>query len=84
MFKHILLATDGSHLSQKAVHSAIAMALAFKADLLAVKVIPHYIQTYFEGSLAINDVDVKQIETEWAASAEKVLKLVAEQARPRA
>jgi nucleotide-binding universal stress UspA family protein len=83
MFKHILLATDGSHLSQKAVHSAIAMALAFKADLLAVKVIPHYIQTYFEGSLAINDVDVKQIETEWAASAEKVLKQVAEQAKAK-
>ena len=71
MYKRIMLATDGSHLSQKAVLSAIEMALQFKAELMAVNVIPHYIQTYFEGSFAVSDVDSQKIEAQWAQAAQK-------------
>ena len=73
MYKRIFLATDGSHLSHKAEHSAIAMAAAFHAELLVVKVVPHYIQTYFEGSFAVSDVDSKKIEDQWTQTAQKVL-----------
>jgi nucleotide-binding universal stress UspA family protein len=80
MYKRIFLATDGSHLSHKAEHSAIAMAAAFHAELLVVKVVPHYIQTYFEGSFAVSDVDSKKIEAEWVQTAQKVLDKVQTQA----
>lgn len=73
MYKRIFLATDGSHLSHKAEHSAIAMAAAFHAELLVVKVVPHYIQTYFEGSFAVSDVDSKKIEDQWTQTAQKML-----------
>ena len=73
MYKRIFLATDGSHLSHKAEHSAIAMAAAFHAEMLVVKVVPHYIQTYFEGSFAVSDVDSKKIEDQWTQTAQKVL-----------
>lgn len=83
MYSRILLATDGSHLSQKAVHASIEMAAKFGSELVAVKVVPHYIQTYFEGSFAISDEDVKNIEDQWVQGAEKVLSHVKEQAQVR-
>jgi hypothetical protein len=42
MFKRILVATDGSTLSRKAVSSAIDLAAGLGADLVALKVIPRY------------------------------------------
>ena len=73
MFTRIVLATDGSKLSQKAVKSAIDLASKFNAELVAVKVIPRYVQTYFEGSFTVADIDVKSIEAQWAAGAQQVL-----------
>ena len=73
MYKRILLATDGSQLSGKAVQTAMELTQIFSADLVVVKVVPHYIQTYFEGSFAINDVDVKNIESQWETAAQKTL-----------
>jgi nucleotide-binding universal stress UspA family protein len=77
MFTRIMLATDGSKLSQKAVKSAIDMASKFNAELVAVKVIPRYVQTYFEGSFTVADIDVKSIEAQWAAGAQVVLDKIA-------
>ena len=77
MFTRIMLATDGSKLSQKAVKSAIDMASKFNAELVAVKVIPLYFQTYFEGSFTVADIDVKSIEAQWAAGAQQVLDKIA-------
>ena len=73
MFTRIMLATDGSKLSQKAAKSAIDLASKFNAELVAVKVIPRYVQTYFEGSFTVADIDVKSIEAQWAAGAQQVL-----------
>ena len=83
MYQRIMLATDGSHLSQKAVDTAIEMAVLFKAELLAVNVIPHYIQTYFEGSFAVSDLDSKKIEEQWALTAQKVLDKVEMQCKAK-
>lgn len=83
MYKRIMVATDGSHLSQKAVLSAIEMALQFKAELLAVNVIPHYIQAYFEGSFAVSEVDSQKIEEQWAHAAQKILDKVVQQAKDK-
>ena len=83
MYKRIMVATDGSHLSQKAVLSAIQMALQFKAELLAVNVIPHYIQAYFEGSFAVSEVDSQKMEEQWAHAAQKILDKVVQQAKDK-
>ena len=80
MFKIIMLATDGSKLSQKATKSAIDLAAKFSAELVAVKVIPRYVQTYFEGSFTVADIDVKSIEAQWAAGAQVVLDKIASSA----
>ena len=77
MFTRIMLATDGSKLSQKVVKSAIDLASKFNAELVAVKVIPRYVQTYFEGSFTVADIDVKSIEAQWAAGAQVVLDKIA-------
>jgi nucleotide-binding universal stress UspA family protein len=83
MYKRIMVATDGSHLSQKAVDSAIELAVLSKAELLAVNVIPHYIQTYFEGSFAVSDVDSQKIEKQWAETAQQVLDKVEVQSKAK-
>lgn len=42
MFKHILLATDGTEMSSKAGEAAITLALAFSAQIIAYVCIPLY------------------------------------------
>ena len=42
MYQRILVATDGSELSNKAVTSAIQLAASLGAELIALKVIPRY------------------------------------------
>ena len=54
MYKRILVATDGSKLSQKAVKTGIDLATLAGAELVAVKVVPRYPQSYFEGSVPLS------------------------------
>ena len=53
MYQRILVATDGSTLSKKAVNSAISLASLTGAELLALKVVPRYPMSYFEGGIAM-------------------------------
>jgi nucleotide-binding universal stress UspA family protein len=76
MYTRILVATDGSTLSKKAITSAIALAALSGADLVAVKVTPRYPQSYFEGSLPLNPTEVAKIEKQWADDAQKMLDTV--------
>lgn len=73
MYKHILVATDGSELSQLAVTSGINLAALTKADLTIVKVIPHYARTYFEGSMTISLEDSDRIEKQWVDDAQAIV-----------
>ena len=45
MYQRILVTTDGSSLSKKAVSSAIELAATCGAELVAMKVVPRYPQT---------------------------------------
>jgi nucleotide-binding universal stress UspA family protein len=47
MYKRILVATDGSKLSQKAVEHGLSLADLTGAEVVALKVIPRYPQTYW-------------------------------------
>ncbi|MDR2127916.1 MAG: universal stress protein [Burkholderiaceae bacterium] len=76
MYKCILVATDGSPLSRKAVASAIELAATCGAQLLALKVIPRYPQSYFEGSIPLSEEDVALVEKQWAEDARAVVDAV--------
>ena len=76
MYERILVATDGSPLSKKAVTQAIGLAATCGAELIAVKVVPRYPQAYFEGSIPLNAKDVARIEAQWAEEAQAAVAAV--------
>ncbi|KQP22788.1 universal stress protein [Pseudorhodoferax sp. Leaf267] len=76
MYQRILVATDGSELSQKAVDSALGLAAQLGASVVAVKVVPPYPQSYFEGAMAIDLKQVAQTEEHWSAAAMRELEVV--------
>lgn len=65
MYKRILVATDGSELSDKAVEHSLNLADLTGAELIAVKVVPRYPQTYFEGGVALAADEIAKIEKQW-------------------
>ena len=73
MYKKILVATDGSTLSRKAVESAISLAATLGAELVALKVVPHYPQSYFEGGLALRAEEVSRVESQWALDGQAIV-----------
>jgi nucleotide-binding universal stress UspA family protein len=83
MYQRILVATDGSPLSKKAVTSAIQLAATCGADLLALKVVPRYPQAYFEGSIPLSAEEISRVEGQWAAAAESQLASVAKAAQAK-
>ncbi|PIT71591.1 universal stress protein UspA [Limnohabitans sp. JirII-29] len=83
MYKRILVATDGSTLSKKAITSAIDLAALSGAELVAVKITPRYPQSYFEGSLPLAQTEVAKIEKQWTDNAQKVLDAVVKAAKAK-
>jgi nucleotide-binding universal stress UspA family protein len=83
MYKRILVATDGSTLSKKAVSSAIDLAALSGAELVAVKITPRYPQSYFEGSLPLSQTEVAKIEKTWSDNAQKLLDAVVKSAKAK-
>ncbi len=76
MYQRILVATDGSKLSQKAVSSAVTLASALGAELIALTVVQRYPVTYFEGGVTISNDDVARIEQKWADEAQAIVDAV--------
>ena len=66
MYQKILVTTDGSSLSKKAVRSAIEMASATGAQLVALHVVPRYPVSYFEGAIAMTPAELARTEKLWA------------------
>ncbi len=80
MYQRILVATDGSTLSKKAVASAISMAQLTGAELVALKVVPRYPQSYFEGGLALPAGDIARVEKQWAEHGQAIVDAVSKTA----
>lgn len=76
MYTRILVATDGSTLSKKAVKSAIELAALCGAELVALKVVPRYPQSYFEGGIALQPEEVRRVEKQWADEGQAVVDAV--------
>lgn len=81
MYKRILVTTDGSSLSKKAVKTAISLAQATGAELVALHVVPRYPTSYFEGGMAsLTSDDIGKIESAWAEHGRSLVDAVQEQA----
>lgn len=75
MFKHILLPTDGSKLSNKAVKQAIEVAKALGAKITAVHVVGAYPPVLPDEGFVLPEIPAlkKRFEEEAAARAKKIL-----------
>lgn len=73
MYQRILIATDGSALSDKAVKHGLALAALNNASAVALKVVPRYPRSYFEGGMPVAASDVKRIESQWADAAQAMV-----------
>ncbi|HQS32013.1 universal stress protein [Polaromonas sp.] len=76
MYQRILVATDGSELSGKAVDSAIELAAKIHATLVALYVVPHYPVSYFEGGIAVSPDEVSRTEKKWADDGQRIVDAV--------
>jgi len=76
MYKKILVATDGSPLSKKAVRSAIGLAGSVGAELVALYVVPNYPVSYFEGGVTISTQDIARTEKQWAEQGQAIVDAV--------
>ncbi|MDP3797017.1 MAG: universal stress protein [Polaromonas sp.] len=81
MYQRILVTTDGSPLSKKAVRSAIELAAALGAELVALNVVPRYPMSYFEGNVSISLQEVSRIEKQWATEGQAMVDAVQQAAQ---
>jgi nucleotide-binding universal stress UspA family protein len=81
MYQRILVATDGSALSTTAVRSAIELAAAVSAELVALYVVPRYPVSYFEGGITISVEDMARTEKQWSDKGQAVVDTVQQEAQ---
>ena len=81
MYQKILVTTDGSSLSKKAVRGAIGLAKSLNAQLIALHVVPRYPLSYFEGGLTISVQEVARTERQWADTGQAIVDGVVLQAK---
>jgi nucleotide-binding universal stress UspA family protein len=80
MYKHILVATDGSKLSAKAVAQAIDLAQALGAGLTAFYASPDYPLPVYSDGVAFDPISSKEYATLCKKEADKILGAVATKA----
>jgi nucleotide-binding universal stress UspA family protein len=77
MFKRILVASDGSALSEQAVVKAIDLSLLAGAELFAVTVAHLAPHSYFDGSaVRLNDREIEEAHHRSIAAAQKLVDAV--------
>ena len=83
MYKRILIATDGSPLSRKAVRGGIDLAASLEAAAVIVNVVPRYPASYFEGAITYTPEDMGRIEKQWAEQGQAIAEAARLQAEGR-
>ena len=82
MYKHILVPTDGTKLSARAIRAACALAQTCGAKITGVYVIPPYVPPiYAEGMIYIADLGPKRHKEVMQKAAKKALAVVGAEAR---
>jgi nucleotide-binding universal stress UspA family protein len=79
MYKRILITTDGSKLSKKAVTSGIALAASLDAEIVAFMAVTRYPQAYYEGAVVLAPKEIARIEKESRENAQFVLDKIREE-----
>ena len=73
MYQRILVATDGSELSAKAVDHAIALAKVHGAELIVLKVSHQRVEDHWDGSMRRDPAEKAKVEQHWAELAKAVV-----------
>ena len=73
MYKRILVATDGSELSDKAVEHAIALAKVHGAELVALKVTQLRIEGHWDGQISRDVVQDAEQDNQRAANSQAIV-----------
>lgn len=81
MFERILVATDGSELSNRAAQSAITLAARHGAELVVLTVVPRYPMSYLDGAMTYSPEEIAATESRWAATAQLMLDDIAASAK---
>jgi nucleotide-binding universal stress UspA family protein len=81
MFKRILVATDGSDLSAKAVDKAIGLASSLGAELFALKVVHQQPESHWDGGMNHDRVAHAKLEAQQLESAQAMVAAVREAAQ---
>lgn len=85
MYKHILVPTDGSRLSAKAVKAAATLAKQFGARLTGLYVIPPYVPPmYGEAAIYVPEISPKRYKELSEKEAAKALEVVEREAKSAA
>lgn len=77
MYKHLLLPTDGSKLSEKAAKQAVELAAALGARITAFYVAPPYPIPYYPEGVIVEPLSVKDYEKMTAQQAARILARIA-------
>jgi nucleotide-binding universal stress UspA family protein len=80
MYSNLLVPTDGSKLSDKAVAQAIALAQALKAKITAFHAAPEYPMPVYAEGVSVPLVSKRDYEKQVKAEAKKILDRVAAKA----
>ena len=83
MFRHILLPTDGSKISTKAVTRGIDLAKKNRARVTAIHVVPEFKLMVDDGITMLSPALKKRFEDEGRKRAQEMLDEIAKQARAR-
>ncbi len=73
MYKRILVSTDGSELSGKAVDHAIALAKVHGAELVAIKVVHLQADDHWDGALIHDSAAKAEQEKRWEAASQAIV-----------
>ena len=80
MFKKILVATDGSPLSDKAVENAIELARQHRAELVVFTVARRLPKSYMDGSTVRESVENDSLDKQRLANAQALVAAIGERA----
>ena len=81
MYERILVATDGSELSELAVTASIELALLMNAELIAVKVVHLQSESHWDGVLIHERAAHARLEAQQAEAAQATVAAVREAAQ---
>lgn len=81
MFKHILIPTDGSDLSKKAIKKGIEFAKTINARITTLHVVPEFRVVADESFVSLTPAAKKRFEQESREKAEKMLNAIVQQAK---